>query len=53
MDKVVYGIAYLFSLLPLRVLYIVSDFFYVIIYHIAGYRKKTVEKNLKNSFPEM
>jgi KDO2-lipid IV(A) lauroyltransferase len=52
MDKVIYAIAYIFSLLPLRVLYLFSDFCYVIVYHIVGYRKKTVRKNLKNSFSE-
>lgn len=43
---------YLVTLLPLRVLYVLSDIFYVIIYHVARYRRKIVAANLKNSFPE-
>lgn len=33
-------------------MYGVSDFCFVIIYYIIGYRKKVVYTNLKNSFPE-
>ncbi len=40
------------SLLPFRVLYFFSDFLYVVLYKIAGYRKKVVIQNLRNSFPE-
>lgn len=38
--------------LPFWLIYFISDFFYVIIYYIVGYRKKVVLKNLKKSFPE-
>jgi len=47
-----YGINYLITLLPLPVLYLSSDFFYLILYYIAGYRRKVVATNLRNSFPE-
>ncbi len=40
------------SLLPWRLIYGLSDFLYVILYHVAGYRKKVVLENLRNSFPE-
>ena len=50
--KIVYPIFYVLSLLPYRVLYGISDFFYLIMYHIVGYRKKVVRKNLSTSFPE-
>ena len=43
---------WLISLLPMRVLYVISDFFYVLIYYVIGYRKKVVFTNLKLSFPE-
>jgi KDO2-lipid IV(A) lauroyltransferase len=33
-------------------MYLFSDVLYFIIYHIAGYRKKTVYKNLRSAFPE-
>ena len=50
--KIVYPIFYVLSLLPYRILYGISDFFYLIMYHIVGYRKKVVRKNLSSSFPE-
>lgn len=50
-----YILYYLFlkplSLLPLWLLYRVSDFFYYIIYYVFKYRKKVVFQNLNNSFP--
>ncbi len=45
-------IIYLISLLPHWILYGISDFFYFMIYHVFGYRKKVVNENLRNSFPE-
>ena len=36
-----------------RILYILSDFFYLLIYHVVGYRRKVVYQNLKNAFPEL
>lgn len=48
-----YGFLYLVSLLPMRVLYIVSDGVYGIVYYIIGYRKKVVMDNLRYAFPEM
>jgi len=52
MYYILYGIFYLISLLPLRVLYLLSDLAYFIIYHIAGYRRKVVMQNLAIAFPE-
>lgn len=46
------GILKLLSLLPLGFLYLLADVFYVIIYHVIGYRKKVVRENLSKSFPE-
>ncbi len=40
------------SLLPFRVLYMLSDLAYVVVYHILGYRKAVVRQNLRNSFPQ-
>jgi Kdo2-lipid IVA lauroyltransferase/acyltransferase len=48
----VYGFLYLISLLPFRVLYIISDFAFFIIYRIIGYRKQIVRDNLDIAFPE-
>lgn len=43
---------YLFSLLPLWILYRISDILYFILYYLVGYRKKIVRENLTRSFPE-
>jgi KDO2-lipid IV(A) lauroyltransferase len=43
---------YLISILPFRVLYIISDMLFPVIYYLVGYRKKVVLDNLRNSFPE-
>ncbi|HEY5690848.1 MAG TPA: lysophospholipid acyltransferase family protein, partial [Cyclobacteriaceae bacterium] len=40
------------SSLPSWILYRISDFMYLVLYRIAGYRKKVVSNNIKNSFPE-
>ncbi len=37
---------------PFWLIYFWADILFVILYHIIGYRKKTVFQNLKNSFPE-
>jgi Kdo2-lipid IVA lauroyltransferase/acyltransferase len=42
---------YLISLLPFRLLYIVSDGLYVLLFYVLGYRKQVVYQNLRNSFP--
>lgn len=47
-----YVIALLFSLLPLRVLYLFSDICRFFIYYVLRYRRDTVSKNLRNAFPE-
>lgn len=49
---IVYSIWYLLSLLPFWIHYIMSDFFYLIVYRMIGYRVKVVRNNLKISFPE-
>lgn len=52
MYYVVFGLLYLISMLPLRVLHLLSDFFYVLIYHVLRYRKGVVLQNLSIAFPE-
>lgn len=46
-----FGATYLFSLLPLRVLYLFSDISFLVVYYLTRYRKRIVRKNLRNSFP--
>lgn len=40
------------SLLPFPLLYLLSDFLYVVFYYIVGYRKKVIIGNIERSFPE-
>ncbi|RMB59517.1 lipid A biosynthesis acyltransferase [Dokdonia sinensis] len=47
-----YPLLWLLSVLPFRLLYIISDCCYFLIYRVIGYRKKTVRYNLRTSFPE-
>jgi KDO2-lipid IV(A) lauroyltransferase len=47
-----YGLLYLVSLLPMRVLYLLSDGIYAIIYYGLGYRREVVMDNLRQAFPE-
>ena len=49
---VLYSLFYLLSLLPMRILYILSDGIYLIVYYVIGYRKKIVMDNLEIAFPE-
>ena len=48
----VYGGMWLISALPFRVLYVLSDFNYLLMYHVWRYRRKVVRENLEKSFPE-
>lgn len=50
-SKLKYIPFYLISILPMFVLYFISDILFVILYRILGYRKEVVVVNLKNSFP--
>ena len=52
MYYVVFGILYLFSLLPFRILYGLSNLAGFILYRVMRYRVQVVMENLRNSFPE-
>ena len=47
-----YAFTWLLALLPMRILYLFSDFIFLFVYYFPGYRRKVVKDNLKNSFPE-
>lgn len=49
---IVYPLLKLISLLPFKLLYLLSDFVFVLVYTIFGYRKKVVKENLQLAFPE-
>lgn len=52
MYYLVYGFFYLFSLLPMWVLYGISNFACWLIFGVFGYRREVVYKNLAIAFPE-
>lgn len=56
MMNIVYNLSfalwYLLSLLPLQVLYRVSDILYYPLYYVVRYRRQVVRQNLTGSFPE-
>lgn len=48
-----YPIIRLFSLLPLRAMYFISDYLvYPVLYRVLGYRKKVVRENMRRVFPD-
>ena len=49
---IVYPLLLLVSILPFRLLYMVSDIVYLLIFYVIGYRRKTVRENLTLVFPE-
>lgn len=52
MYYIIYGSFYILSLLPLRVLFLLSDLAYFFLYYVTGYRRELVNSNLKIAFPE-
>lgn len=52
MYYLVYGLLYLISLLPFFIIYRISDFAYLLLYHVIRYRRKVVLYNLSIAFPE-
>lgn len=52
LDRFVVVLCKLTARLPFWMIWLMADVFYVFLYYIARYRRKTVHKNLINSFPE-
>ena len=47
-----FGLNWIMTLLPLRIIYLFSDLLFLFLYYFPGYRREVVETNLRNSFPE-
>jgi len=47
-----YGLLYLVSLLPMRILYVLADGIYGLVYYAFKYRRQVVMANLQLAFPE-
>lgn len=56
-NRLLYALLYAWArahaLLPMRALYVLSDIFYVLIYHLVRYRVRVVRSNLRGAFPQM
>jgi KDO2-lipid IV(A) lauroyltransferase len=52
MFYILYAFIWIITWLPLRVLYLISDIFFPVVYYIVGYRKNVVRLNLTKSFPD-
>ena len=50
--RLLYFFLNLFSRMPFRVLYALSDGLFYVLYYLIGYRRKIVCRNLTESFPE-
>ncbi|MDR0370808.1 MAG: lysophospholipid acyltransferase family protein [Prevotellaceae bacterium] len=51
MFRLFYILVWLLALIPLRLLYCLSDLLFIPVY-LSGYRKEVVRRNLRNAFPE-
>lgn len=51
-NKILLFPIWVITLLPMRILYLLSDLFFLIIYYVLRYRRKVVMDNLSNSFPD-
>lgn len=49
---ILFFLLYLLSLLPMRLLYLLSDGLFFPLFHVVKYRRKVVEKQLEECFPE-
>ena len=47
-----YSLIWLLNLMPEWILFRISDVFYMLLYHVVGYRRKVVFDNLRMAFPE-
>lgn len=52
MYYIVYALLYLISLLPLRMLYLLSDVISFLLFRVFGYRRKVIDVNLAIAFPD-
>jgi KDO2-lipid IV(A) lauroyltransferase len=50
---ITYPLLWCFSKMPFPILYLFSDFIYLIVYYGIGYRKKTVRENLALALPNL
>jgi len=52
MYYIFYAFIWLFTWLPLRILYIISDICFPVVYYLVRYRRGVVKTNISKSFPD-
>lgn len=51
-NKLIAGILKLLSLLPFKIIYLISDLLYLILRNFIRYRRRVILENISNAFPE-
>lgn len=51
--KILIAILSAFAYLPLRAMYVLSDIAFLLVYYVARYRRRVVDDNLAQCFPDM
>lgn len=49
---ITYPLIWFFSRLPMVILHLISDFFFVLLYYVFGYRKAVIMKNISYALPD-
>ncbi len=49
--RIIFSVIYLFSILPMDILYKMSDFIFIVLFRIAGYREEVALQNISRAFP--
>jgi len=52
MFYILYAFIWIVTWIPLRLLYLISDLFFPVLYHLVRYRRNVVRTNLEKSFPD-
>ena len=52
LDRMVVFLCKLAARLPFRIIWVLADIFYVLLFYVVRYRRKVVRENLVRSFPE-
>lgn len=50
--RIIFSVIYMFSILPMDMLYKISDLIFIVLFRIAGYRKEVAVQNLSRAFPD-
>jgi len=50
--RLLFSLLYLLSLLPLRLLYVVSDGLFLLVFYVVRYRRRLVHRNMSDAFPD-